>query len=267
MPTFSPRTVIATVEAFRFATNAQIENLALEYGLLDVLGDGGIAKKESRLARHLVENPQIRGYTESSLVFELIERVVAERCRTSSGEPRDAAEVVPELVNALKQDGFVITDGHVRPMLPEAVPVASAQDELHRMLEAHGFTRALGHLDQATAAHARGDWAAANSQLRTFVEELLDRIAGRLSGGETDQLSSSHRRREWLARCEPPFLDPQLNEWDVGGTVGFVQGFWRRLHPEGSHPGLSDENDCTFRLHIVLIIAEHFMRRFDERVR
>ena len=116
------------------------------------------------------------------------------------------------------------------------------------------------------AAHTRSDWAAANAQLRSFVEELFDRIAERLSGGQTTGLLSSHARREWLATCTPPFFDAALNEWEVGGKGGFVQGFWKRLHPQGSHPGLSDEVDATFRLQLVIITAEHFLRRFDARV-
>lgn len=107
------------------------------------------------------------------------------------------------------------------------------------------------------------DWAAANAQLRSFVEELFDRIAEHLSDGKSEDLKTSHARRVWLAKSTPPFFDPELNEWDLHGLGGFMQGFWRRLHPQGSHPGLSDEADCTLRLHLVIIVAEHFLQRFD----
>ena len=33
------------------------------------------------------------------------------------------------------------------------------------------------------------------------------------------------------------------------------------LHTDGSHPGLSDEEHSTFRLHIVLVTAPTFLRR------
>jgi hypothetical protein len=33
------------------------------------------------------------------------------------------------------------------------------------------------------------------------------------------------------------------------------------LHTDGSHPGLSDEDHSTFRLHIVLVTARTFLRR------
>jgi len=33
------------------------------------------------------------------------------------------------------------------------------------------------------------------------------------------------------------------------------------LHTEGSHPGLSDDDRSTFRLHLILITARTFLRR------
>lgn len=267
MSGFSPRTVIALIKAFQFNTHAALETMALEFGLDDVLGGEGIEKRETRAIRHLINNPGLQGPDGGPLVLELAERAIADRCQRPWGDSLDPTEEVPDLVYALKQDGFVVVDHRLRRMLPEAVPISDAQDEITRLLDEHSFETAKGHLDQALAAHARGDWAASNSQLRSFVEELFDQIADRLSGGDTSRLPNSHSRREWLASSDPPFLDPELNEWEIGRSGGFVQGLWRRLHPDGSHPGLSDEADASFRLHLVLLIGEHFMRRFDRRVR
>jgi hypothetical protein len=52
-----------------------------------------------------------------------------------------------------------------------------------------------------------------------------------------------------------------LNEWDDDGK-GFINGLVKRLHPQGPHPGLSDEDDSTFRLHVVLLTATLLLRRF-----
>jgi len=38
---------------------------------------------------------------------------------------------------------------------------------------------------------------------------------------------------------------------------------FKRLHPQGAHPGLSDEEDSTFRLHMVLLLCWLFLRRLD----
>ena len=53
--------------------------------------------------------------------------------------------------------------------------------------------------------------------------------------------------------------------WSNDGK-NLVNGVLKRLHPQGSHPGLSDEEDCTFRLHLVLVLARFFLRRLDAKV-
>ncbi|MEE9159390.1 MAG: hypothetical protein V3U60_13530 [Gammaproteobacteria bacterium] len=264
MPKFSPSTIVQLVKAFGFATHAPLDQLALVFGFQEVLGGDGIEKRETRLMKHLVESPNLQGPNGSPMILELAEHLFKERCERSWDSP-DPADRFPDLVRALSQDGYGVKNFKLHAMLPEAVPVAEHQDELLVLLDNHGFGTARGHLEQAIDAHTRGDWAAANAQLRSFVEELFDRIAEVLSGGHTTSLSTSHERREWLATTDPPVFDPALNEWEIGNKGGFVQAFWRRLHPQGSHPGLSDEADCTFRLHIVLIVAAHFMKRFDDR--
>ncbi|TIT17485.1 MAG: hypothetical protein E5W70_32070 [Mesorhizobium sp.] len=46
----------------------------------------------------------------------------------------------------------------------------------------------------------------------------------------------------------------------------FINGLMKRLHPQGAHPGLSDEDDSTFRLHIVLLSARLLLTRYDAMV-
>jgi hypothetical protein len=127
------------------------------------------------------------------------------------------------------------------------------------------FDTAKGHFEQAISAYARGEWASANAQLRSFIESLFDSIAKLLTDDKMNLPATGHQSREFLVKLNPPFLLTDLNEWEVGGKGGFVQGFMRRLHPKGSHPGLSDEEDSTFRLYLVIIVASHYLRRLDKR--
>jgi len=119
---------------------------------------------------------------------------------------------------------------------------------------------AKGHLNQAIDNHDRGQYASANAQLRSFMEELFDRIAEHLEPARAATLPSAENRRNLLAIRQPPFLFEDLGEWGQNGK-NFVNGMFKRLHGHGSHPGLSDEEDCTFRLHLVLVVARHFLRR------
>jgi len=75
-----------------------------------------------------------------------------------------------------------------------------------------------------------------------------------------ENVGSGQARRRKLAAAG--FLSRELNEWDDNG-LGFINGRAKRLHPQGSHPGLSDGDDSAFRLHIVLITARLLLVRFD----
>jgi hypothetical protein len=266
MVQFSRNTIVELIRAFNFTTHAGLQQVALQFSLEEVFGGGGIEMKETSLMEYLIQNPGLKGPQGSNLVLELSEFLFEQKCGGGGWDNKTPEGTFPRLVNALKRDGYAVDGLKLRSVLPESVPVAQQEDELTHLVKKYGFSTAEGHLEQAIAAHTRGDWAAANSQLRSFVEEMFDRIAHELSGGYTAALSSSHARREWLATYSPAFFENTLNEWEAGGKGGFVQGFWRRLQPAGSHPGLSDEADCTFRLHLVIIVAGHYLRRFDQRL-
>ena len=145
---------------------------------------------------------------------------------------------------ALELDGFMVSGNTLHRALPLDVGLPAAQSEVDRLLDKHGLTTPKGHLKQALDAHGRGDWAAANSQIRAFFDALLDDVVGKLDASAAT-LSSGQPRRAKLAAIG--FLSRDLNEWADNGT-GFVNGLVRRLHPQGPHPGLSDQEDSTFRL-------------------
>jgi hypothetical protein len=163
---------------------------------------------------------------------------------------------------ALQLDGFLVTDGALRRELPIDVGLPGVQSEIDRLLAKHGFSTPKGHLDQALDGHARGNWAAANSQIRAFFDALLDQIAEKLDASVTG-LPSGQARRGKLAALG--FLSRDLNEWADNGT-GFINGLVKRLHPQGAHPGLSDKEDSTFRLHVILLTARLLLTRFDAQV-
>jgi hypothetical protein len=161
----------------------------------------------------------------------------------------------------LERDGFIPDEnGVLRRTLPEVLDLPAADDEVHVLLDCYQLTTPKGHLDQAIRAHSEGDWAAANSQFRTFLESLFDEIAVCLDPGNAPATKTGETRRQLLSNFQPPFLSRDLNEWSDDGK-NFVNGTFKRLHPQGSHPELSNEEDSTFRLHLVLLTAQVFLRR------
>ena len=153
-------------------------------------------------------------------------------------------------------------------MMPSDVPeldFREAENEVASLLDRHGFTVAKGHLTQAVSAFSRGEWSSANGELRNFYESYLNGIATSLGyTGSGDGRASRH----YLGKLQPPFLLVDYNEWNSNNqNPQYVQGLMSRMHPHCGHPGLSEEEDATFRLQILLVTARLFLRRFDQRVR
>ena len=262
----SSYTLIEVLEHLEGYRHDDITRILIRFGIEDVAPESSGTKSERimRLTRFLLADPGRKGPFGSDLSLEIVEHLVT-GLATSLGIYSSFEETYPRLVRTLERDGFVIDGGKLVPQIPPSVTAPGDDSELYRLLDEFGFATSKGHLEQAIAAHTRGEWASANAQLRSFTESLFDEIARTLFPSEAASASSSEERRRLLASMPQPFVLPDLNEWDVARGNGFIQGFWRRLHPQGSHPGLSDEDDSTFRLRLVALVAHHLLARLHAR--
>ncbi|WP_169577874.1 hypothetical protein [Salisaeta longa] len=244
-------------------THGEVDRVALRFGLEDVLTEdlNYLREKANAIARHLIKNPEQQGPKGTNLTFEVIDHLVSEVPDEDDWTYSD--DQYSELKNCLARDGYEIKDGSLKSRLPKELDLPEKESELENLLEEYEFEVAGNHLNQAFSCHARGEWESANAQIRSFIESLFDAISQKLIP-EDEMRDSSHARREHLAQIDPPFLIPSLNEWEVGDKGGFVQGFWKRLCPDGSHPGSSDREDSTVRLHLAILLAHHFLRRLSE---
>lgn len=249
---FSRKTILEIIKALNFQTHDEVERFCIEFGIESVISGTYIKQKETSIAKHLISNPEAIGPNGSKLSTEIIEYAIKRRNGFES-----FSEIHPELVHSLERDGFEITNDGLRRKLPAEFPIVVQEDQLIYLLEKHGFVTAKGHYEQVVAAHARGEWAGANAQLRTFVEEFFNKTQTIICPGE---YPSSHERKNALANAG--FFIKDYNEYLFNGT-GFVEAFWKRLHPEGSHPGLSEQSDSTFRLHLVILVIHHFLMRLE----
>jgi hypothetical protein len=171
------------------------------------------------------------------------------------------------LVNSLKRDGYTINNKQVVSLLPEELIDDNVENELFRLLNKFEFNTAKGHLEQAIDNHSNGNWAGANGQFRTFMESLLVSISNHLipdrnCTGFADAI-------QWLANSTmliPTLLSQDLNEVPSQNcNKPYINGLWKRLHPTGSHPGLSDEEDSTFRYHTLIVFARYLLKRIESR--
>ncbi len=250
---FSRKTILEMIKALNFQTHDEIERFSLEFGLESVIFGTYVKEKETSIAKYLIANPQATGPNGSDLSIEVIEYALK---NYRGFEP--FKEKHPEFANSLDRDGFEITGNVLKRKLPTELPIVDQENQLISLLSKHAFDTAKGHYEQAVAAHARGDWAAANSQLRTFVEEFFNK-AHTIICPEQQPASSNDRK---IALAKAGFFIKEYNEYLFNGT-GFVEGFWKRLHPEGAHPGLSEQSDSTFRLHLVILVIHYFLIRLD----
>lgn len=252
-PIFSRKTILEIIKALNFRTYDEVDRFSLELGIDNVISGNYLKEKETSIAKHLIANPEVLGPNGSVLVIEIIE-YIANNHRSSES----LIERYPDLSNSLDRDGYELTDIGVRRKLPAELPLVEQEDQLITHLDKLGFGTAKGHYEQAIAAHARGEWAATNAQLRSFVEEFFNKAQSIVCPG---QHATSIDRRIALAKAG--FFIREYNEFLFNGT-GFVEGFWKRLHPEGSHPGLSEQSDSTFRLHLVILVVHYFIERLEK---
>ncbi|KAB2737444.1 hypothetical protein [Brucella anthropi] len=261
---FTRPTLVAAVELLERHTQAQFNQMILRLGLEEQVSSSttiSVANKCALLGRLIVQRADEICETLSGTI-SLGEAVIREAVRLAKRDSDDHLHTAFE--RGLARDGYIVVwddrgkNPSIRAALPDEIQLPQTDDEVHELLKTYNFSVPLGHLDQAIEAHTRGDWAAANGQLRTFIESLFDDIARNVRPQEAAARPTSENRRALLA--EVGFLAIDRNEWTPDGK-NYINGLFKMLHTEGSHPGLSDEDHSTFRLHVVLVTARTFLRR------
>jgi hypothetical protein len=170
----------------------------------------------------------------------------------------DLPTIYPSLVNTLLRDGYKVEGFQVNSTIPRELEEHNIPDELSNNLDYFKLVTAIGHLAQAQINYRNGQWAAANAMIRTcfetvliFINEKLNSQNHAISGGDAiTKLTTINFFRE------------DLNEADkLKQPYGFIGGLWKMLHPHGLHPGLSEEEDSTFRYHVTLVTLNYYLKR------
>ncbi|WP_417599320.1 hypothetical protein [Pararhodobacter oceanensis] len=291
MSDFNSMTLMAAGEMIaEMSTQAAFSSLVLGWDVDEFCGSGSVSSKANSLVKFAKSNIGRRSVPTVNGKCDLSRAMIEHAITASDRDKNNKHDVWARLVAGLKMDGFEILEEMVpdpigtpsifddgprmvakptlRRMLPEDVPETDfreATSEVETLLDRHGFRVAEGHLTQAIRNFSQGNWSSANAMIRDYYQELLDKIAEHFG---CDPKVSDDAKRHYLAdQRSGPFLFHEYNEWENDrGKPAYVLGLWARLHPHGSHPGLSDEEDCAFRFQIILITSRIFLRRFDRRV-
>ncbi|MBB6229410.1 hypothetical protein [Polymorphobacter multimanifer] len=275
-------TVVAAAEIISdFKSHSEMEILEVQWGIAGRCSASSKPARAASLAKIAIEEA-VQVMTEQGNL--LLERaLVNEAIKAPSSQQK--SDAWKKLVAGLRFDGFELVDIEIESdhidsmfsgrkkkrmtlvrMLPNDLPgldFREAESEIVTLLDRSGFTTAKGHLGLALAAFQRGEWASANGQLRNFYESYLNEIAVALGCPIGDD---SKVKRDYLGTLPKPFLLSDYNEWNTNNQKPqYVQGLMSRMHPHGGHPGLSEEEDATFRLQISLVTARLFLRRFSRQ--
>ena len=152
------------------------------------------------------------------------------------------------LRDAVAADGWEFDEQSDR--LVPTVPGVQVTDEvtwIEADLKRRGWTTAAGHYRQAIEAFASGtNWASANGQLRAFFEDLVCQAAGVPLGN--GQVQKAFDALEVAGKL-------------VKGECEFGKALWKLLHANGSHPGLSDQDESRFRLLTLTGYARYLLSR------
>jgi hypothetical protein len=182
---------------------------------------------------------------------EFLPRAYQHLSRFAGEEVVGGPASVREFLAVLRAEGWDIQQGNLVAHPSTSVSLAAHKGKLESMLESFGFKVAIGHLNQAVDNIAHGNWAAANGQTRTFLEATFDEMAARKWTG-TGTPPTAGQARQYLENVG--LIDPQLD-----GPL--LKDLFQILHTEGSHPGLSDQEDSENRLLMAVAIAGRYLAR------
>lgn len=282
MSAFNRMTIVAAAEVLAaFHSHSDMEVLEVQWGISGRCAGSSKSARIADLAR-IAADEQLEVMTVDGMVP--IARALIEAAILAPSSTKNTLGW-KKLIAGLRFDGFEVVEERAETepeyrwrqsttettvrlvrMLPSDIPeldFREAGNEVELLLDRHGLVVARGHLRQAMSAFGRGEWASANGALRNFFESYLNEIADALGyQGQGD----GKVKRDFLGNIQPPFLLSEYNEWNENNQKPqYVQGLMSRMHPHGGHPGLSEEEDATFRLQISLITARLLLRRFDQR--
>lgn len=251
---FSNKTLAVLADCVSEAhTHSHLDNL---FQRLDAVGDdeNEWGTKGNKLDRchNVVEALNRRDPEGGTAVLELVQELLEVRWEGAvldiTGKPTKRAQ---PLLKCLRADGFEFANGRVVSSTPAPAALAPELSLLEHELVRRKLDVAQAHYRQAVDSFTEGRLEASNGQLRSCLEDLTMSLAERATGrAGGDPRGSIQRLRNdgYLDADEAKMLD---------GLVGLSNA-------RGSHRGLTDEEEATFRLHFTTAAARYLLARVPD---
>lgn len=239
---------------------------------------GSIGNKKNAIQNYLLANPNARDNHGDSILLKMMDQVVNKMLiNVNCGLDEFDEETLefksdPNFYRYLRLDGYDIDfeKMRIKENISNYTNTSAKNDYIVNFLKKYHFVTSLGHYEQAKSSYLGGNYAALNGQLRSFVEGIFQDMATYIKIKEPhndniNKISNLDAQQAILifTKCQKPIIDINLNEYEDNGT-GFIQAFWKRLHPEGSHPGLPHIEEALYRFQLVVLNIELLLKRFEK---
>jgi hypothetical protein len=202
------------------------------------------ATKSSRLASLLKGlEKRCEEADDDTQIVELVETLHREH-------PQAWPEDRIALAAALTLDGFDFVDDKLVATTPAPIALAPQISALELEMERRGLQVAIGHYKQAVDNFTRGNWEAANSQVRSFLESLFITLCKTLCGKGLADVNGALQHLRGTGKLD-------LGEWNN------FRYFWNDIQDNGPHQGLSVEHEALYRLHVATATARYLLEKFQ----
>lgn len=276
---FSKQLILKAVD-FLPATHNDLKNevIRLDLDSRNIKFNGSIGNKKQALQEYLLSNPDAVDNYGDSILLKMMNSVVKIMITDVEYGRDEFDDEKAEFLSDKDFYRYLLLEGYdidfdkacIVEDIANYTHVAEKNDNIVNLLKEYNFTISLGHYNQAKSSFLGGNYASLNSQLRTFVEAIFQDMAGyiKLSEPMNTSLKSVNQIDAQSAmviftKCNKPILDINLNEWDGDGTtISYFPAFWKRLHPQGSHPGLPELYEAIYRFQLVVLNIELLIKRF-----
>lgn len=231
---FSSRTIGVLVRSIDAGyTNATIGTLVLEAGA-DRWEPPSWPNKQTRLQQLFASMRQSSDPDVRRAAIDLVTQVLRDGSRPNSFH--GPTTWYDEVRAAVAADGweYDVDQRRLVPTVP-GVDAVEYTDAVDGALTGRGWATAAGHYRQALNAFGRGNWASANAQLRSALEEALPLAASVVAGNRPNEVQAALD----MLRAAGQLVD---------GEYSYAKGLWQLCQSQGSHPGLSDEEESRFRV-------------------
>jgi hypothetical protein len=159
-----------------------------------------------------------------------------------------------ELLLSLENDGLKFTEDKLVPIVDEDF---EAEENLFKQnLSFLELNDAITYLDQSYENFISKNWESANSMTRTTLEYITTEIAKKISLNECDNHSfNGHKSVRSYLRNK--LLDD--DEFKI------LTDFMHWCSGNGSHPGISNENECRLRRIITIGFCQYYIEKYQKK--